>query len=178
MKDFAITLCLGWLGVHRFMQKKYGTGILWLCTFGLFGIGWIADIVVAFTKLSANSQNKTEIQRGSEFNNQSERFIKSFDTVIVGTFAKCSLDKNENREDLIRYVKPKWELSLQYWEYNGEPAYYVMHPSGVDVGCLPKDISKNIYENYKECEFEVIVNDRILDDRNNETCNLQIYIYR
>ncbi len=22
MKDFAITLCLGWLGVHRFMQKN------------------------------------------------------------------------------------------------------------------------------------------------------------
>lgn len=64
MKDFAITLCLGWLGVHRFMQKKYGTGILWLCTFGLFGIGWIADIIVAFTKISANSQNRTEVRGG------------------------------------------------------------------------------------------------------------------
>lgn len=172
MKDFAITLCLGWLGVHRFMQKKYGTGILWLCTFGLFGIGWIADIIVAFTKLSAN-KNKMQEQK-----QQKLRLVKTLHTQIVGTFADCDLDSEQYREDLILTIKKNQQLSLQYWEYNGEPAYYVMHPSGVDVGCLPKDISKNIYENYKECEFEVIVNDRILDDRNNETCNLQIYIYR
>lgn len=172
MKDFVITLCLGWLGVHRFMQKKYGTGILWLCTFGLFGIGWIVDIIVVFTKLSAN-KNKMQEQK-----QQKLRLVKTLHTQIVGTFADCDLDSEQYREDLILTIKKNQQLSLQYWEYNGEPAYYVMHPSGVDVGCLPKDISKNIYENYKECEFEVIVNDRILDDRNNETCNLQIYIYR
>lgn len=173
MKDFAITLCLGWLGVHRFMQKKYGTGILWLCTFGLFGIGWIADIIVAFTKISENSQNKMQEQK-----QQKLRLVKTLHTQIVGTFADCDLDSEQYREDLILTIKKNQQLSLQYWEYNGEPAYYVMHPSGVDVGCLPKNISKNIYENYKECEFEVVANDRILDDRNNETCNIQIYIYR
>lgn len=36
---------LGIFGVHKFMEKKLGLGILYLCTCGLFGIGWIIDVV-------------------------------------------------------------------------------------------------------------------------------------
>ncbi|HJB22158.1 MAG TPA: TM2 domain-containing protein [Candidatus Fournierella merdavium] len=47
-KVVALLLCifLGWLGVHRFYVGKIGTGILYLFTGGLFGIGWIIDIIV------------------------------------------------------------------------------------------------------------------------------------
>lgn len=40
-------LCLffGFLGVHRFVVKKWGTGILYLLTFGLFGIGVVVDLI-------------------------------------------------------------------------------------------------------------------------------------
>lgn len=51
MKDFLITLCLGWLGIHRFMQKKYVTGAIWLCTLGLCGFGWAVDTLIAFIRL-------------------------------------------------------------------------------------------------------------------------------
>ena len=44
-----ITIFLGELGVHRFMAGKIGTGILWLYTAGLCGIGWIYDIVQVAT---------------------------------------------------------------------------------------------------------------------------------
>ena len=40
---------LGWLGVHRFYVGKIGTGILWLFTFGLFGIGAIYDLILVGT---------------------------------------------------------------------------------------------------------------------------------
>lgn len=44
-----ITLFLGELGIHRFLSGKIGTGIIWLCTGGCFGIGWIVDLVMVCT---------------------------------------------------------------------------------------------------------------------------------
>lgn len=41
-----ITLFLGEFGIHRFMAGKIGTGILWLLTGGLCGIGWLVDFIM------------------------------------------------------------------------------------------------------------------------------------
>lgn len=43
---FFLCLFLGWAGVHRFYMRKAGTGVLWLFTGGLFGIGWFIDTIV------------------------------------------------------------------------------------------------------------------------------------
>lgn len=34
----------GWLGLHRLYQGKIITGLVFLFTFGLFGIGWLYDV--------------------------------------------------------------------------------------------------------------------------------------
>lgn len=46
-KWITLTLCMffGWLGIHRFYERKIFTGIIYLFTFGIFGIGWKIDIV-------------------------------------------------------------------------------------------------------------------------------------
>lgn len=43
----ALVLCIlfGYFGAHKFYEKKIGMGILYFFTLGLFGIGWIVDIV-------------------------------------------------------------------------------------------------------------------------------------
>ena len=51
-KWVAVLLCffLGYLGIHRFYEGKIGTGILWLITAGLFGIGWLIDFIILLCK--------------------------------------------------------------------------------------------------------------------------------
>ena len=44
-----LAIFLGGLGIHRFYVGKTGTGILWLLTFGLLGIGVIVDIIMIVT---------------------------------------------------------------------------------------------------------------------------------
>lgn len=42
----ALLLCvfLGYFGIHRFYLRRYGSGVLYLVTVGVFLFGWIADI--------------------------------------------------------------------------------------------------------------------------------------
>ena len=35
---------LGFLGAHRFYYGKRTTGVIYLCTLGLLGVGWIFDL--------------------------------------------------------------------------------------------------------------------------------------
>ena len=48
---FILTITLGFFGVHRFMQRKIFTGLLWLCTGGLFTVGYFIDSIINFVGL-------------------------------------------------------------------------------------------------------------------------------
>ena len=43
---FILCLLLGWLGFHRFYVGKIGTGIIYMFTLGLFGIGVVIDLII------------------------------------------------------------------------------------------------------------------------------------
>ena len=48
--SFFLCFFLGFWGIHKFYEGKAGMGILYLFTMGLFGIGWLVDLIVLLTK--------------------------------------------------------------------------------------------------------------------------------
>merc|ERR1711943_90525 len=41
---YLLWFLLGWAGIHRFYLNRPVSGVIYLFTFGLFGIGWLIDI--------------------------------------------------------------------------------------------------------------------------------------
>ena len=73
-----IIVLVGYLGIHKFMEKKTTLGWIYLFTFGLCGIGWIIDIIIAVkdfyeinNKTNANcniaSERKNNISHTANF---------------------------------------------------------------------------------------------------------------
>jgi DNA helicase-2/ATP-dependent DNA helicase PcrA len=54
--EVILAVFLGWLGIHCFYKKQYTKGILYMFTFGLFGIGWFVDLIILLIKAIGNSK--------------------------------------------------------------------------------------------------------------------------
>lgn len=71
--DFILCLTLGWLGAHKFKNKKWGMGILYLCTRGLFYIGWIYDTIkLLYLAFILDNEGLEQY----EINQQNKRIVK------------------------------------------------------------------------------------------------------
>ena len=57
----------GGCGIHRFYLGKYGTGLLYFFTFGLFGIGQFIDLFL-IPGMVERENKKEELQRGATVN--------------------------------------------------------------------------------------------------------------
>lgn len=53
-----ICFFFGVLGIHRFIVGKIGTGVLYLFTAGLFGIGVIVDFIMLLIGTFTDSKGK------------------------------------------------------------------------------------------------------------------------
>ena len=49
--DLLITFFFGVFGVHKFMKGQVAMGLVYLFTGGLFGIGWLVDVIKSFSNL-------------------------------------------------------------------------------------------------------------------------------
>ncbi len=100
LSNFIVTLTLGWLGIHKFIKGKIGMGILYLCTFGLFYIGYIYDTVKAWQEYSA--LNTATVPQNN---------TKSY---VNPSAAKSTVPEGEMNYDLFYDVEQNAVLSYEY----------------------------------------------------------------
>lgn len=92
----------GWFGLHKYLDKKVGLGILYTFTFGIFGIGWIVDVfkiasstvqpqnIASFPDASNNITSATNevknsssfvFSRSSQYKQQLEELQQKYDSL-------------------------------------------------------------------------------------------------
>ena len=59
---YILWLPFGWLGLHRFYTGNVITGLIWMFSLGLLGIGWFVDLfMVPGLVAAANQRNQQKI---------------------------------------------------------------------------------------------------------------------
>lgn len=82
---FFLTFLGGPFGIHKFATKKYGMGLLYLFTGGLFCIGWIIDIIKAIKLLLEDAKNSNSATTVSRDNNTENNHKYSLDKYVTRT---------------------------------------------------------------------------------------------
>lgn len=166
--DFILCLLFGYLGVHKFYEGKNNLGILYLCTLGLFGIGWLIDIVVLFIKVLNPNSNT----------NNSDVSYRTW--VIKATGVTFDNEDGSNRQKLISSLNVGELVNLSPYKYNGEDAVYILNSKNKILGNIPIEyateitskLSNNIIE--KTIVEEV---DSFINENNKKVYYLKIKLY-
>lgn len=142
MKGLLIAIFLGWCGGYRFYKRQIALGIVYLCTFGLFGIGWILDIVSACKEMSAKSKPL-------------ELTIE-----IKGAWAECKKKPKIKREAVINGIAVGADLGVEISYYENAPFYQLTGTDGLDIGAFPSDVSKMILKDYPGAKITAVLLDK------------------
>ena len=149
MAGVLIAIFLGWAGGYRFYKKQTGLGILYLLTFGLFGIGWLVDIYQAIRAMM-------KINTVPNVLNSTEQ--------VMGAFAECKKDPSRKRVEIIQGLSVGDPLNLEIGFYEGAPFYMVVDPrTGMDIGALPKETSHTIRTRFQNAKLSATLTKRDLD---------------
>ena len=169
-----LILCIffGYLGGHKFYEKKYLLGTIYLFTFGLFCIGWIYDIII-LTKKAMNTY-KT-IKKDSE--NETVSYIKISNSKFPKTdddfrtlkyeYYDVSVKGTEYREFDISKIKLDHMVSFETEPDNqyDKNAIKILYDN-IFIGYIPKNNLQNMMKRYSNgsthqvCGFISFVNEK------------------
>lgn len=83
--------------------------------------------------------------------------LKNITVKVVGVSYRN--DDGTSRQEILSGLSVGEAMLLDYFEYENEPAYAVTDALGNQIGNLPKDLSADIYQKYRDCYFSVMIDD-------------------
>lgn len=89
---------------------------------------------------------------------------------VRGTTYQCQKDSSINRQDVVAKLKPDEKLTVERYEYNGEPAIMLLTSKGLDVGNFSADMAKKLYNK----DFNVYVSEITGGNGKSYGCNITI----
>lgn len=158
-----LAIFFGWCGGYRFYKKQPIVGIIYLFSFGLFGIGWFVDILLAIkdckepaiysnTYIQNTQQNNNPIPTAHYNSNtvvkrkHGIKSIATFSTSLTNTFYyKYELENLPLKAPL--YVEPPIGKQRSF----RVKALY--EDDFKNIGTLPADVSQTLLQQYPNCNY-------------------------
>ncbi|MBQ0089984.1 MAG: NINE protein [Prevotellaceae bacterium] len=148
MTDLLVTIFLGWLGIHKFIQGKPKMGVLYMFTGGLCGIGWIVDIIIAASKLS----QKPKTYKTSN-NGKLDYFPIagiSYRTDDVKTIMKKG---NPNYSDFVYRIKEDYVILRPEPSNPHDSNAIAIYMNDVKIGYVPAELTFRVKPLINKCSF-------------------------
>lgn len=123
--------------------------------------------VLSLSKYKKNDKNKNEPAAHQTQNISQPNVIHS---KLRGVTFKCEKNSNINRQDVVAKLKPNEKLTVERYEYNGEPAIMLLNSNSIDVGNFSAELAKKIYNK----NFNVFVSEVTGGNGKSYGCNIII----
>ena len=162
MGKFLVTLFFGWTGIHKFIEKKNVIGFVYLFTLGLFGIGWLIDVIKAAQLISHSKQSEkidntnpvlqpNNKNSGFDFENEYEEVEDPNRINFSVAGVTFNNEDGTSRQQILKtfYEKrgySKKDIQLQPHNYQGESAIYVIAKGNI-IGNVPREHVQAILDN-------------------------------
>lgn len=184
--DFILCLFLGYLGVHKFYEKKIFLGIIYLFTGGVFFIGWIYDCIklgkflnksknTTIANYNVNNINKTSNTEIEIL--QDDTYSDSLTFKVAGV--TYSNPDGSSRQEYIENLDEDEILELQPYDYKGNTAIYVLDSEGHILGNIPKSKVEKIMDLIETSGIDnITINEKgnFVNEKEEETYYLKINI--
>lgn len=92
--DFLVCLFLGMFGVHKFREKKKGLGILYLCSCGLLGFGWLYDCIRYL--IAASKGNRIITDEAETMNLTENKWFRIVVAILAIGLVSSIIARNDN----------------------------------------------------------------------------------
>lgn len=174
-----LTILFGWFGVHKFIKKEKSLGILYLCTMGLFGIGWIIDSINSVKKV-LDISNKKQTKNNSATKANNSVVLEKNQADLNKQERLKELNKLKNRTVKVIDVDNKEKEVKQYKNFlNEESNIVLLSESDGDnkiyhlwYDCYESwnDEFKSKFSGWKEEKFDSIKDEYRICKRCEESC--------
>ena len=161
---FLITLIGGFFGLHKFLDGNVKMGIIYIFTFGLFGVGWIFDIVSALIIMleyiikSPNKSTRPTSYNESTNNKQISNTSTSKNPMIAedgNMYTKLrAVTKDSlfvmglNRQQALDSIDESTTVHFEFSNDINKKLLVVTDDTGIDLGEFTEERKNYLLEHY------------------------------
>lgn len=140
--ELFLCIFLGYFGVHHFYAGNKKKGLIYLFTFGLFGLGWLFDIIM----LAARKRCNTQISEPAPVSvTPPEGYYLAYQYSDVKFYPPVEITSKANKN----YLKPGAEIQLRQEPQNAyDNRAVALYVSGQKIGYLRKGTLQDMANDY------------------------------